>query len=130
MSSLRSGALPWLAGLAAALVVVGCSSQGSAVPSGESQLGDPERGSRLISDYGCGSCHVVPGVRDADGQVGPPLTEFGRRSYVAGMLPNNAENLQRWIRDPQDVVPGNAMPDLGVSTIDARDIAAYLLSLE
>jgi cytochrome c len=130
MSSLRSGALPWLAGLAAALVVVGCSSPGSAVPSGESQLGDPERGSRLISDYGCGSCHVVPGVRDADGQVGPPLTEFGRRSYVAGMLPNNAENLQRWIRDPQDVVPGNAMPDLGVSTIDARDIAAYLLSLE
>ena len=130
MSSLRSGALPWLAGLAAALVVVGCSSPGRAVPSGESQLGDPERGSRLISDYGCGSCHVVPGVRDADGQVGPPLTEFGRRSYVAGMLPNNAENLQRWIRDPQDVVPGNAMPDLGVSTIDARDIAAYLLSLE
>jgi cytochrome c len=125
----RRGALPWLGGLAGALVVAACSTPGGAVPGAAPTLGDPDRGQRLISDYGCGSCHVVPGVGGADGLVGPPLTDFGRRSYIAGVLPNNAGNLQHWIRDPQSVVPGNAMPDLGVSPVDARDIAAYLLTL-
>jgi cytochrome c1 len=126
---LRPGPLTWLAGLAAALVAAGCSTPGGSVPSAEAHLGDPDRGARLISHYGCGSCHVVPGVNDADGLVGPPLTDFGRRSYIAGELPNNATNLQRWIRDPRAVEPGTAMPDLGVTSVDARDIAAYLLTL-
>jgi cytochrome c2 len=82
-----------------------------------------------VQTYGCGSCHVVPGVSGANGKVGPPLTDFGQRSYVAGLLPNNADNLQHWIRDPQQVLPGNAMPDLGVTQVDAQDIAAYLLTL-
>jgi hypothetical protein len=30
---------------------------------------------------------------------------------------------------PQGVVPGDAMPDLGVSSSTARDIAAYLYEL-
>jgi cytochrome c len=130
MRTLRSGPLPWVGGLAAALVVAACSTPGGSVPGAETTFGDPDRGARLISDYGCGCCHVVPGVNDADGLVGPPLTDFGRRSYIAGVLPNNADNLQHWIRDPQSVVPGNAMPDLGVSTVDARDIAAYLFTLD
>jgi cytochrome c1 len=107
-----------------------CTLPGDHRPPAEVPDGDPVRGRALISEYGCGSCHVVPGVRQADGLVGPPLTSFGRRSYVAGQLPNNADNLQRWIRDPQLVEPGTAMPDLGVSAIDARDLAAYLLTLE
>jgi cytochrome c len=125
----RSGTLAWLGGLAAALVVAACSAPGGSSPGAATTLGNPDRGARLISDYGCGSCHVVPGVSGARGLVGPPLTDFGRRSYIAGVLPNNADNLQHWIRDPQGVVPGNAMPDLGVSAVDARDIAAYLLTL-
>lgn len=129
--TLRRSPLSWLGGVAAAaLVMVGCSTPGGSVPGAEPTLGDPDRGARLISDYGCGSCHVVPGVDGADGLVGPPLTDFGRRSYIAGMLPNNADNLQTWIRDPQRIVPGNAMPDLGVPAVDARDIAAYLLTLD
>ncbi|RBY82588.1 cytochrome C [Geodermatophilus sp. TF02-6] len=111
------------------VAVTACSPPGSALPPAESDLGDPDRGRTLIAEYGCGSCHVVPGVQNAVGLVGPPLTSFGRRSYIAGELQNNADNLQRWIRDPQDVEPGTAMPDLGVTAIDARDIAAYLLTL-
>jgi cytochrome c1 len=99
-------------------------------PPPELQEGYPERGARLIQQYGCGSCHTVPGVHRADGLVGPPLTRFGARSYIAGALPNNADNLRRWIQDPQSVEPGTAMPDLGVSETDARDIAAYLFTLE
>jgi cytochrome c1 len=92
--------------------------------------GNPARGAQLIEQFGCGSCHTVPGIRGADGLVGPPLTRFGARSYIAGELTNNAANLQRWIRDPQAVEPGTAMPNLGVSTVDAQDIAAYLFTLD
>ncbi|GJG89599.1 hypothetical protein tb265_47800 [Gemmatimonadetes bacterium T265] len=91
--------------------------------------GDADRGVRALGTYGCGSCHVVPGVDGAGGMVGPPLTAFGRRSYVAGVLPNTQENLVHWIQQPQAVVPGNAMPNLGVTDRDARDIAAYLYTL-
>ena len=129
MRGTRWSATAWLAGLGAALVVAGCSHPGTAMPPAESHQGDPAHGQQLIAQYGCGSCHEIPGVDGADGLVGPPLTHFGKRSYIAGQLPNNASNLQRWIEDPPAVEPGTAMPDLGVSSIDARDIAAYLLTL-
>jgi cytochrome c len=58
--------------------------------------------------------------------VGPPLNCFYQRSYIAGRLPNNRENLIKWIRNPQQIEPGTAMPDLGVSEDEAGDIAAYL----
>lgn len=92
--------------------------------------GDPGRGQQLINTYGCGSCHTVPGVKGADGLVGPPLTKFGSRSYIAGELVNSGPNLQHWVMDPQAVEPGTAMPDLGVSATDAEDIAAYLFTLD
>lgn len=91
--------------------------------------GDPARGRTLIDRYGCGSCHTVPGVPGADSWVGPPLTAFSKRSYVAGRLANTPENLTRWLQSPQEVSPGTAMPNLGVSSADARDMAAYLYTL-
>jgi cytochrome c1 len=125
---------PWMvpvlvAALAGALALTGC--QGGE-PSARSNVatGNPELGRALIAAYGCGSCHTVPGVKGADALVGPPLTHFARRSYVAGELSNTPENLARWIREPQQVEPGTAMPDLGVSAEEARNIAAYLLQLD
>jgi cytochrome c len=61
--------------------------------------------------------------------TGPALAGFGRRSYIAGEVPNAPATLTRWIESPQELVPGTAMPDLGASRDDARDMAAYLLSL-
>lgn len=116
--------------LAAAVGIAGCAGQETApVPPPQVDHGDPARGARAITAYGCGSCHTIPGIEGADAMVGPPLTGFAHRSYVAGMLPNNAENLEHWIREPQSVVPGNAMPDLGVTEQDAADITAYLYTL-
>jgi cytochrome c len=112
------------------IVVVAACSRTPAPPPPESRAGHPDRGAELIARYGCGSCHTIPGVDRANGLVGPPLTRFGARSYIAGELPNNADNLQRWIFDPQSVEPGTAMPDLGVDAIDAQDIAAYLYTLD
>jgi len=91
--------------------------------------GDAHRGKQLIQQYRCGACHVIPGVRDADGLVGPPLMWWARRTYIGGELPNSPENLVRWIRDPKAVEPGTAMPDLGLSDQEARDVSAYLYTL-
>lgn len=111
------------------VAITGCAST-PAPPPPESRSGRPDRGAELIAQYGCGSCHTIPGVTRADGLVGPPLTRFGARSYIAGELPNNADNLRRWISDPQGVEPGTAMPNLGVDAIDAQDIVAYLYTLD
>lgn len=91
--------------------------------------GSVDQGERAIKRFGCGSCHTIPGIAGANGLVGPPLIKFSRRGYIAGMLPNTANNLQHWIRDPQSVVPNNDMPNLGVSANEARDITAYLYTL-
>ncbi len=91
--------------------------------------GDAERGQRLLAHYQCGSCHAIPGVASADGRVGPTLAGFGKRSYIAGEVPNAPLALMRWLQDPQALVPGTPMPDMGVNEADARDMAAYLTAL-
>jgi cytochrome c2 len=91
--------------------------------------GNPQHGRELIRQFGCGSCHVIPGISGADGIVGPPLTQMSRRIYVAGMLRNTSDNLARWIEHPQQIVPGNVMPDMGIDRRQADDIAAYLMTL-
>jgi cytochrome c2 len=91
--------------------------------------GDDSRGREVLYRYGCGSCHAIPGVMGARGQVGPPLEGIARRAYLGGVLPNTPENMMAWIRHPQKVQPRTAMPDLGVSETDARDMAAYLYRL-
>lgn len=91
--------------------------------------GNAANGLRLLYSYGCGSCHTIPGVGEADGTIGPPLSGLGSRLYIAGVLENTPNNLFRWIAQPQEVQPGNAMPDLGVTQQQARDMAAYLYTL-
>jgi cytochrome c2 len=44
-------------------------------------------------------------------------------------LRNNPNNMIAWLRNPQGIVPGNAMPDMGMSEADARAVAAYLGTL-
>jgi cytochrome c len=94
------------------------------------QIGNPEQGRELLWRYGCGACHHIPGVQGAQGDVGPPLKNIARRVYIAGVLPNNSENLVHFIRAPQRVDPLTAMPDLGVTEAHASDMAAYLYSLD
>jgi cytochrome c2 len=93
-------------------------------------IGDPDQGKALITKLGCGSCHEIPGILDAHGMVGPPLARMAGRQYIAGMLRNTPANMVSWLRFPQAIVPGNAMPDLGISDADAHQIAAYLATLK
>jgi cytochrome c1 len=88
-----------------------------------------QRGRDHLQYYGCGSCHTIPGVPGAHATVGPPLDRMGVRTYIAGTLPNSLQHLEQWIEHPQQVRPGNAMPEMGVTPQDANDIAQYLEQL-
>ncbi|HEU4586631.1 MAG TPA: hypothetical protein VFR95_12835 [Gemmatimonadaceae bacterium] len=90
---------------------------------------NPDGGPALMRHYGCVSCHTIPGVRGANATVGPPLTAMARRSFIAGVLPNNPDNMVRWLVNPPSVDSLTAMPYMGVTAGDARTIAAYLYTL-
>lgn len=90
--------------------------------------GDPIEGRAVIQRFGCAACHVVPGIRSPRGRVGPQLVDFRRQIYIAGRLPNTPENLVEWILDPEAIRPGTAMPTLGLTEQEARDVAAYIFA--
>jgi mono/diheme cytochrome c family protein len=92
-------------------------------------IGDAKRGRHVIEQYACITCHEIPGVVGASVPVGPPLDRMGLRSFVGGVVTNTPQNMVRFLRAPQQFVPDGAMPNLGITERDARDIAAYLQSL-
>jgi cytochrome c2 len=91
--------------------------------------GDVDAGRAAVKTYGCDACHTIPGVIDARGLVGPPLTQIANRIYIAGVLTNTPDNLIEWIQNAPGVDPRTAMPNLGVDETAARNIAAYLYTL-
>jgi cytochrome c len=116
------GARMRVAGAALMLALAGCA--GERPPDG-----DAKSGRLLLRQFGCGTCHRIPGVADAQGNVGPPLDGVSRRVYLAGRVPNSAERMARWIRNPKAFDPQTAMPELGVGEEHARDMVAYLRTL-
>ena len=91
--------------------------------------GDPDAGRAAIKIHSCGGCHQIPGVHGAAGKVGPPLGGFAGRTYIGGRLNNTPDNLAAWILDPHAFDPRSAMPPTEASATEARDMAAYLYTL-
>lgn len=117
--------------LIAALLAMATAAREEAKAAGpENFSGDARRGTDLVKQYQCGTCHDIPGVAGADGNVGPPLHRIGTRTYIAGYIQNSPDNMAAWIEDPQRALPGNAMPRMGIPQKDARDIAAFLYTLK
>ena len=58
------------------------------------------------------------------------MAGLGTGSLIAGRLANTPDNLVQWLRRPQIIKPGTAMPDMGVTEVHARDMAAYLATLD
>jgi cytochrome c1 len=119
--------LPFL--LVAVPMLIGCAGGKTLAPYPIEVSGTAAHGKQLIQGYGCGACHTIPGVHNANGLVGPPLYFFSRRTMIAGELPNTPDNLARWIENPRAVEPKTAMPDLGLAPDQAYDIVAYLYTL-
>jgi len=118
--------------VAAALGVAACAGSSDSGESGSRVVrgASPAAGKQQIVRYGCGACHSIPGIKEANGLVGPPLTHFGKRGTIAGYWANTPTNLTDWVEDPQHMQPGSDMPTLGVTRAEARNIAAYLESLQ
>lgn len=130
-SSARAAAFPRAAVLACigSLALLGAC--GGAPPPEHLRIAgaDPRRGAQAMQQYGCGSCHVIPGVPGARGLAGPPLADYSQRALLAGQLPNTPAMLVAWLRDPPALIPATGMPSLEVTEVDARDMAAYLYTL-
>lgn len=88
-----------------------------------------EQGKTVLLQYACHTCHHIEGVVGPPTRVGPPLVDWPRRKYIAGVAPNTPDNLVRWIMAPHDMSPQTLMPDLNVAEAHAREMAAYLFSL-
>lgn len=107
-------------------MLAACEQDRAAVPPAE-RSGNRYAGKQLLERYGCAACHRIQGMPLHDSQAGPSLERIAHASYVAGVLPNTQRNLERWIMQPS---PGSAMPNLGVTEAEARDMAAYLYNQE
>lgn len=91
---------------------------------------DAARGREVIAQAGCTSCHTVPGINWPKGQFGPGLQGFAASNLIAGTLPNRPDVLAAYVRNAPEVLPGTTMPAMPISEGEARDVAAYLYTLE
>ncbi len=78
----------------------------------------------------CAVCHTVRGT-PATGDRGPDLTHVASRSSIgAGVLPNDAAAMERWIAANQHIKPGNLMPGFrAFAAGELSALASYLASL-
>ena len=116
------------------------------------------QGAQLFQQQ-CTSCHGIVGVDikssripdpsvacddpKANCLIGPNLTHFGERQFIAGgVLINNKQdcdpndpqlvqkcNLAKWLNDPQGVKPGNDMNIGQLSPSQIKSLVAYLEGL-
>lgn len=94
--------------------------------------GDPARGLALMATgaHGCQACHAVPGIRAPKGVAGPPLAAMARRGFIAGQLPNKPGVMVAFLQNPPALLPNTGMSNVGLTSEEARHIAAYLYTLE
>ncbi|MFN3522675.1 MAG: c-type cytochrome [Phenylobacterium sp.] len=123
----RRAATAWTAALAP-FVLTGCD-QVATQPQ-TLAAADPGRGRRLIESVGCGACHDIPGVRWPKSRVAPPLDGFAQRTLIAGRFANQPETLALWVRNAPALAPQTAMPPMPLTEQEARDVAAYLYTLD
>ena len=96
--------------------------------------GDPQNGKEKIILHDCHSCHVIPGIPVNADSRGPALKHWSRRNTIANNWPNTPENLEDFIEHPERMLHGKGVKsEITMSNVkpnDARDIAAYLFSID
>jgi len=90
-----------------------------------------EEGRQLAARYGCGTCHVIPGVEGAQGALGPSLAGVASRPAISfGTVENTPANLAQFIQDPASRNPQSSMPPMAITDAEAGAIAAFLGTLK
>jgi cytochrome c oxidase subunit 2 len=83
----------------------------------------------IMKQHGCPGCHVIPGIPEAVGKIGPTLEGLGSRPRIAsGSLRNSPENLARWLRNPK-AVRMTMMPNTGLTEEEIAVLVRFLESL-
>jgi cytochrome c oxidase subunit 2 len=91
--------------------------------------GAASEGQHIFETTACINCHAVAGTV-ADGRFGPDLSHLmSRDTIAAGAAPNTAENLRRWIQNPDSIKPGSRMPAMELSDRELDAVTAYLTTL-
>jgi cytochrome c oxidase subunit 2 len=95
------------------------------------------QGAQIFGSGQCIACHAIDGLQDQNGEPiagnngAPNLTHLMSRECFRGCtMPLTAENLARWLADPQAVEAGSWMlldPPLSEEQIDA--LVEYLMTL-
>lgn len=75
-------------------------------------------GRDLFQGAGCSLCHII-GI--TGGEVGPALTHIARK--------RDAKDLERLLKDPEQVLPGGKMPQLYLNQRQIRALVGYLSTL-
>ena len=89
-----------------------------------------EKAGLALFKQNCATCHTIQGT-PFQGKLGPNLTAFAERPTIAaGTLPNTAQGLATWLRNPPAVKPGAMMPDLGLSQSQIQSLVAFLQTLK
>ena len=92
--------------------------------------GDAARGRQLVAQYACNVCHVVPSTQGPQGSLGPSLAGVASRPSISnGTVENTPDHLRQFIQNPASLNPQSSMPPIGMPDGDARDLAAFLLTL-
>jgi len=91
---------------------------------------DAAAGLAVIERLGCAACHQIPGVDWPQGTVGGSLNGFADRSMIAGRFPNQPDTLATWVRNAPSMSATTGMPAMPMTSAEARDVAAYLYTLE
>lgn len=112
----------------AVLIVSGC--ERPAIERHPMPGADAARGREIIMNVGCASCHIIPGVNWPKGRVGPSLAGFASRPLIAGGHPNDPLVLAEFVRNAPAYIPHGGMPPMPLNEEEARDVAAYLYTLE
>jgi L-cysteine S-thiosulfotransferase len=113
--------------LAASLM---CACAESAPPVRTVTGADPARGLALAQEAGCAACHTIPGIDWPEGRAGPPLEGFANQVMIGGRHPNQPAVLIAWLQNAPALSPATAMPPMPLTEAEARDLAAYLYTLD
>jgi cytochrome c len=100
------------------------------------QPGDAAQGADVYDDR-CSGCHVIGGVGQGPnlagvvGRKAGSVPGFGYTAALKGSgLTWTPANLDRWLTDPQKVVPGTAMLAQVPDAAERRELIAYLSTLK
>jgi cytochrome c oxidase subunit 2 len=89
-----------------------------------------KRGQQIFLSSTCVMCHAINGT-PAGSNIGPNLTHIASRHMIASAtLANTRDHLALWVRDSQQVKPGNRMPQNNFSEADLQALLDYLQSLK